>query len=559
MEDFKIDLVIGQGPAARTVRLDLPPFTLVGATTRAGLLTSPLRDRFGVVSRLEFYTRRRSRRIVARSARPPRGAMPTTRASRDRAALARHAADRQPPAAAGPRLRAGRGRRRRPARRPTRAAAARGRRGRPRRDGPSPAAAAHREVRRRAGRPRDARGRDLARSRTRSRTSTSPTCCSRAFSSARRAAAWRRRRRIGTSAFPSRAAIPRRGCSATVRVRAAVSVGRLLLHVCCAPCAAYPVPALRALGQHVAGYLLQPEHPARRRTRAPARRPRAVRLRSGSISWSPRPGARRSWPAVAGRGTIAAAAATSCACAPRPGRRVAAASTPFRRRCSIRSTRSTSSSAPSRRKWRAPKASPFLSATCARAGSRVGGPTGRAASTASATAAACPRNSSGMRPAESGHARSGGVVIDLHTHIIPGLDHGPGDWDEAPRCAASPSRTGSRRLPPPRTSARSSRIRPQRIEAAVGRAAPSARGRRDPPRDRRWRRLSHQARPVAPERADARRQRALLPARVPLPGSPAARGRLHQDPARSRAGADRDPPGAHRLAAARLAPARSRW
>jgi Holliday junction DNA helicase RuvB len=69
MEDYKIDLVIGQGPAARSVRLDLPPFTLVGATTRAGLLTSPLRDRFGVVSRLSFYAEEELARILARSAR----------------------------------------------------------------------------------------------------------------------------------------------------------------------------------------------------------------------------------------------------------------------------------------------------------------------------------------------------------------------------------------------------------------------------------------------------------------------------------------------------------
>jgi len=56
MEDFQLDIIIGQGPSARTIKLDLPKFTLVGATTRAGLLSSPLRDRFGVISRLEFYT-----------------------------------------------------------------------------------------------------------------------------------------------------------------------------------------------------------------------------------------------------------------------------------------------------------------------------------------------------------------------------------------------------------------------------------------------------------------------------------------------------------------------
>ncbi len=68
MEDFEIDIVIGEGPAARTVKLSLPPFTLVGATTRAGLLTSPLRDRFGIVQRLEYYAVEDLSRIVARSA-----------------------------------------------------------------------------------------------------------------------------------------------------------------------------------------------------------------------------------------------------------------------------------------------------------------------------------------------------------------------------------------------------------------------------------------------------------------------------------------------------------
>lgn len=58
LEDYQIDIMIGEGPAARSVRLDLQPFTLVGATTRAGMLTNPLRDRFGIVSRLEFYTRK---------------------------------------------------------------------------------------------------------------------------------------------------------------------------------------------------------------------------------------------------------------------------------------------------------------------------------------------------------------------------------------------------------------------------------------------------------------------------------------------------------------------
>ena len=68
LEDFQLDIMIGEGPAARSVKLDLPPFTLVGATTRAGMLTNPLRDRFGIVARLEFYTALELQRIVSRSA-----------------------------------------------------------------------------------------------------------------------------------------------------------------------------------------------------------------------------------------------------------------------------------------------------------------------------------------------------------------------------------------------------------------------------------------------------------------------------------------------------------
>ncbi|HEX5629896.1 MAG TPA: Holliday junction branch migration DNA helicase RuvB [Usitatibacteraceae bacterium] len=67
LEDYQIDIMIGEGPAARSVKLDLPPFTLVGATTRAGMLTNPLRDRFGIVARLEFYTPEELTRIVTRS------------------------------------------------------------------------------------------------------------------------------------------------------------------------------------------------------------------------------------------------------------------------------------------------------------------------------------------------------------------------------------------------------------------------------------------------------------------------------------------------------------
>ena len=69
MEDFQLDIIIGEGPAARSIKLELPPFTLIGATTRAGLLTSPLRDRFGIVQRLDFYDVKELARIALRSAR----------------------------------------------------------------------------------------------------------------------------------------------------------------------------------------------------------------------------------------------------------------------------------------------------------------------------------------------------------------------------------------------------------------------------------------------------------------------------------------------------------
>jgi Holliday junction DNA helicase RuvB len=69
LEDFQLDIMIGEGPAARSIKLDLPPFTLCGATTRAGMLTNPLRDRFGIVARLEFYSEQDLGRIVLRSAR----------------------------------------------------------------------------------------------------------------------------------------------------------------------------------------------------------------------------------------------------------------------------------------------------------------------------------------------------------------------------------------------------------------------------------------------------------------------------------------------------------
>lgn len=88
MEDYQLDIMIGEGPAARSIKLDLPPFTLIGATTRAGLLTAPLRDRFGIVQRLEFYSAEELTRIVRRSASilgiacAPEGAAEIARRSR---------------------------------------------------------------------------------------------------------------------------------------------------------------------------------------------------------------------------------------------------------------------------------------------------------------------------------------------------------------------------------------------------------------------------------------------------------------------------------------------
>ena len=109
MEDFQLDIIIGQGPSARTVKLDLPKFTLVGATTRAGLLSSPLRDRFGVISRLEFYTDAELAIIVTRSARildiriDPDGSQELARPQ------PRHPEDSQPAAQAEPRFCPGQG------------------------------------------------------------------------------------------------------------------------------------------------------------------------------------------------------------------------------------------------------------------------------------------------------------------------------------------------------------------------------------------------------------------------------------------------------------------
>ena len=111
MEDFELDLVIGEGPAARTVRIDLQPFTLVGATTRLGLLTTPLRDRFGIPLRLNFYDVDDLKTIVTPRCEAARRTDHPRWRDRDRQTLARHTEDRGPPAAPGARLRDGRWRR----------------------------------------------------------------------------------------------------------------------------------------------------------------------------------------------------------------------------------------------------------------------------------------------------------------------------------------------------------------------------------------------------------------------------------------------------------------
>ena len=164
MEDRALDLMIGEGPSARSVRIDLPRFTLIGATTRQGLLTTPLRDRFGIPVRLNFYTRR-----GARAGRPPRRAAarrrarPTTARTRSPAARAARRAIagrllrrvRDFAHAVGATIDRRRGRRRG-------ARPAGGRRARPRRDGPALSDDDRRHLQRRPGRRRDARRRPVS-------------------------------------------------------------------------------------------------------------------------------------------------------------------------------------------------------------------------------------------------------------------------------------------------------------------------------------------------------------------------------------------------------------
>ncbi len=174
LEDFQIDIMIGEGPAARSIKLDLPPFTLIGATTRAGLLTAPLRDRFGIVHRLEFYSPLELSAIVRRSAKILGIACDAAGAAEIARALARHAAHRQPPAAPRARLRRDQGKRHDQRRsRFGGARNAQGRSGRLRCDRPPPARHDHREFRRRPGRRRVAGRGACPRSAARSRTCSS--------------------------------------------------------------------------------------------------------------------------------------------------------------------------------------------------------------------------------------------------------------------------------------------------------------------------------------------------------------------------------------------------
>ena len=175
MEDFQLDLIIGEGPAARSVKIDLAKFTLVGATTRAGLLTNPLRDRFGIPVRLNFYTEAELEQIVNRGARVLGIGMTRGRRQRDRAPRARHAAHRRPAAAPRARLRPCRRRRQRSTASVADKALARARSRcrRPRRHGPALSLDHRDELRRRAGRRRDAWRRRCRSRATPSRTSSS--------------------------------------------------------------------------------------------------------------------------------------------------------------------------------------------------------------------------------------------------------------------------------------------------------------------------------------------------------------------------------------------------
>ena len=205
LEDFRLDIVMGQGAAARTLTLDLPPFTLVGATTRTGLLTSPLRDRFGMTFRLDYYEPEQLAQIVRRSARILGVEIADDAADEIAETRARHAADREPDPAPRPRRRAGappgldhdagRAARRWSCSRSTTRVSS----------GSTASCCARSSTSSTAARSGCRRWPSRsARSRTRSRTSTSRSCSSSASSSARRAAARSRSSAAPTSAPPVR-------------------------------------------------------------------------------------------------------------------------------------------------------------------------------------------------------------------------------------------------------------------------------------------------------------------------------------------------------------------
>ena len=223
MEDFQLDIVIGKGPSARSIRLDLPRFTLVGATTRTGLITGPLRDRFGFVARLDYY----EPEDLRRDHRARRARSSACRSTREGAAeIARrapgHASHREPAAQAGARLRRGAA----PTARSTaddrarRARAVRGRRARSRQGGPGDPRTRSAETFAgdRSGSPRS-RSRS-ARSPRRSKTSTSRSSSRRVCSSARRGATGRDPRRVrAPRGSRRRPTVPRCRCSASVGTR----------------------------------------------------------------------------------------------------------------------------------------------------------------------------------------------------------------------------------------------------------------------------------------------------------------------------------------------------
>ncbi len=157
MEDFRVDVVVGKGPGATSIPLEVAPFTLVGATTRSGALTGPLRDRFGFTAHMDFYESGELERVLTPLGRDPGHRTRRRGRHRDRPPLARDAADRQPAAAPGARLRRGaRRRRHHPRRRQERAGGVRRRRAGPGPAGPGGAVGADPQLRRRARRGVDA-------------------------------------------------------------------------------------------------------------------------------------------------------------------------------------------------------------------------------------------------------------------------------------------------------------------------------------------------------------------------------------------------------------------